>query len=132
MKHKIGYNRLGRKTSHRKALHRNMVTSLFRYERIKTTKAKALEVRKTADKMITRAKVDSLHNRRTVAKKIYDRGIIAKLFTDIGPRFTERPGGYTRILKLGQRSGDAADMVLLELVEKKSEAENKKSTKKAD
>jgi large subunit ribosomal protein L17 len=96
------------------------------------TEAKALEVRKTADKMITRAKVDSLHNRRTVAKKIYDRGIIAKLFTDIGPRFTERPGGYTRILKLGQRSGDAADMVLLELVEKKSEAENKKSTKKAD
>lgn len=129
MKHKIGYNRLGRKTSHRKALHRNMVTSLFRYERIKTTKAKALEVRKTAEKMITRAKVDSLHNRRTVAKKIYDKGIIAKLFNDIGPRFTERPGGYTRILKLGKRSGDAADMVLLELVEKKSEAENKKGTK---
>ncbi len=129
MKHKIGYNRLGRKTSHRKALHRNMVTSLFRYERIKTTKAKALEVRKTAEKMITRAKADSLHNRRTVAKKIYDKGIIAKLFNDIGPRFTERPGGYTRILKLGKRSGDAADMVLLELVEKKSEAENKKSTK---
>ncbi|MCK4542329.1 MAG: 50S ribosomal protein L17 [Spirochaetales bacterium] len=125
----MGYNRLGRKTSHRKALHRNMVTSLFRYERIKTTKAKALEVRKTAEKMITRAKADSLHNRRTVAKKIYDKGIIAKLFNDIGPRFTERPGGYTRILKLGKRSGDAADMVLLELVEKKSEAENKKSTK---
>jgi len=131
MKHKIGFNRLGRKASHRKALHRNMTTSLFRHERIKTTKAKALAVRRTAEKMITRAKVDSVHNRRVIAKDIYDKEIVAKLFTDIGPRFKQRPGGYTRILKLGYRKGDAAEMVLLELVEQEK-SEPKKKKKKAE
>ncbi|HDQ13687.1 MAG TPA: 50S ribosomal protein L17 [Sediminispirochaeta sp.] len=123
MKHKIGFNRLGRKASHRKALHRNMTTSLFRYERIKTTKAKALAIRRTAEKMITRAKEDSVHNRRVIAKDILDKEIVAKLFNEIGPRYKERPGGYTRVLKLGYRKGDAAEMVLLELVE--SELVNK-------
>ncbi len=130
MKHKIGFNRLGRKASHRKALHRNMTTSLFRYERIKTTKAKALAIRRTAEKMITRAKEDSVHNRRIVGKDIKDKEILAKLFTDLGPRYKERPGGYTRILKLGFRQGDAAEMVLLELVEEEV-AEQKKGKKKA-
>lgn len=116
MKHRIGFNRLGRKPSHRKALHRNMVTSLFLHERIRTTKAKAHAIRRTAEKMITRAKVDSVHNRRMVGRDIKDKAVLAKLFVDIGPRFKERPGGYTRILKLGPRSGDAAAMVLLELV----------------
>ncbi len=129
MKHKIGFNRLGRKESHRRALHRNMATSLFRYERIKTTKAKALAIRRTAEKMITRAKNDSVHSRRIIAKDIKDKEIVAKLFTDIGPRFKERPGGYTRILKLGYRQGDAAEMVLLELVEQNEPEKKKKSTK---
>ncbi len=130
MKHKIGFNRLGRKSSHRKSLHRNMTTSLFRYERIKTTKAKALAIRRTAEKMITRAKMDSVHNRRIMNKDIKDKEILAKLFTDIGPRYKERPGGYTRILKLGYRQGDAAEMVLLELVEEEV-AEQKQGKKKA-
>lgn len=137
MKHRVGYNRLGRKASHRKALHRNMTTSLFRYERIRTTKAKALAIRRTAEKMITRAKEDSVHNRRMIARDINDKEIVAKLFTEIGPRFKSRPGGYTRILKLGHRKGDAAEMVLMELVEEEAgEASKKKgkkkSTKKSD
>ncbi len=116
MKHRIGYNRIGRKASHRKALIKNMVTQLYRYERIRTTKVKALEVRRRAEKLITRAKEDTVHNRRIVAKLIHDKEILAKLFTEIAPNFAGRPGGYTRILKLGYRKGDAAEMVLLELV----------------
>lgn len=131
MKHKIGFNALSRNTSQRKSLKRNMVTSLFRYERIETTKAKALEVRKFAEKMITRAKVDSVHNRRMIARDINDEAILAKLFTEIAPMFAERKGGYTRILKTGNRLGDAAEMVILELVEK-TEKKPKKDAKKAD
>lgn len=131
MKHRIGFNRLSRSAAHRLSLHRNMATSLFRYERITTTKAKALAVRRTAEKMITRAKVDSVHNRRTIGKDIKDKEILAKLFTEIGPRNANRPGGYTRILKLGQRKGDAAEMVILELVEKK-EAEKKPAKAKKE
>ena len=127
MHNRVGFNRLGRKASHRKALRRNMVTSLFKHERIQTTKAKALEVRKTAEKMITRAKEDSVHNRRIIAKNITDKNVLNKLFTGIAPRFTNRPGGYTRILKMGFRQGDAAEMVLLELVEKAGSEEEKKS-----
>jgi large subunit ribosomal protein L17 len=109
--------------AHRKALHRSMVTSLFRHERIRTTKAKALEIRRTAEKMITRAKVDSVHNRRIVSARLYDEGIVAKLFTTIAPRMKERAGGYTRILKIGERLGDAAPMVVLELVDYKLDIE---------
>ncbi len=131
MKHRIGYNRLGRKSSHRKALIKNMVTQLYRHERIRTTKSKALEVRRRAEKLITRAKEDSVHNRRIVGKLIEDKAILAKLFTDIAPSFVGRPGGYTRILKLGLRKGDAAEMVLLELVERDGEdSSSKKSAKK--
>ena len=121
MRHRIGYNRLGRKASHRKALLRNLAIQLFRHERIKTTKSKALEARRFAEKLITRAREDSVHNRRLTAKLIHDKEILAKLFTDIAPRYVERPGGYTRILKLGRRNGDAAEMVLLELVEQGDE-----------
>ncbi|MDR3174759.1 MAG: 50S ribosomal protein L17 [Treponema sp.] len=119
MKHRRGFNPLERSAAHRKALHRNMMTSLFRYERIKTTRAKALEVRRSAEKLITRAKVDSVHNRRLVSARLYDEGIVAKLFTNIALRMKERPGGYTRIIKLGERYGDAAEVVLLELVDYK-------------
>ncbi len=123
MNNKTGFNRLSRRAGHRRALLKNMVTSLFKYERITTTKAKALEVRRAAEKMITRAKVDSVHNRREIAKTITNDVILKKLFSDIGPRFVSRAGGYTRILKLGQRFGDAAEMVLLEFVQKGVTAE---------
>ncbi len=132
MKHRVGFNALSRKSSQRKALKRSMVTSLFRYERIETTKAKALEVRKMAEKLITRGKTDSVHNRRVAARYIYDESIVTKLFKEIGPLFAERNGGYTRILKTGNRLGDAAEMVILELVEKtkKEEPASKKASKK--
>ena len=117
-----------------------MVTSLFRYERIRTTKTKALAIRRSAEKLITRAKTDSVHNRRIVSSRLFDEGIVAKLFTDIAPRMKERPGGYTRILKLGERPGDAAEIVIIELVDfklnadgasdKKAKKDAKKETKK--
>lgn len=134
MNHRNGFNPLSRTTAHRRAMSRNMVTSLFRFERITTTKSKALEVRKAAEKLITRSKVDSVHNRREAAKFIQDEKILNKLFTEIGPRMKERNGGYTRVLKLGYRQGDAADMVILELVDYKLDAdkgEEKKSEKKS-
>lgn len=130
MNNRKGFNRLGRKAAHRKALKRNMVTSLFRYERIKTTLAKAKEVRRVAEKMITRAKEDSVHNRRMIAKDIHDKGLVAKLFTEIAPRSHERPGGYTRVLKIGRRKNDAAEMAILELVDKGEETQLKKKPKR--
>ncbi len=131
MHNRVGFNKLSRKASHRKAMTRNMVTSLFRYERITTTKAKALEVRRVAEKMITRAKVDSVHNRRIVNKDIKDAEVLNKLFTEIGTVNKSRPGGYTRILKTGFRKGDAAEMVILELVLEEVESGKKSSKKKA-
>jgi large subunit ribosomal protein L17 len=145
MKHKRGFNPLERMSAHRKALHRNMVTSLFRYERIRTTKAKALEIRRSAEKLITRAKLDSVHNRRIVSSRLYDEGMVAKLFTNIALRMKDRPGGYTRMLKLGERPGDATEMVILELVDytldvedtsgkhaKKAAKQDSKRSKKVD
>ena len=138
MKHRRGFNPLERMSAHRKALHRNMVTSLFRYERIRTTKVKAKAVRRSAEKLITRAKVDSVHNRRIVSSRLYDEGIVAKLFNDIALRMKERPGGYTRIIKLGERYGDASEVVVLELVDYKLNADEttdkkaKKEAKKAE
>lgn len=127
MKHRRGFNPLERMAAHRKAMIRNMLTSLFRVERITTTKAKALEVRRFAEKLITRAKVDSVHNRRIVSSRLYSEGITAKLFTNIAPRMKDRNGGYTRVLKLGRRYGDAAELVLLELVDYKLDDKKKKS-----
>ncbi|MBR4323850.1 50S ribosomal protein L17 [Treponema sp.] len=135
MRNKTGFNPLSRTAAHQRAMARNMVTSLFRFERITTTKAKAKEVRKAAEKLITRGKVDSVHNRRTAAKFIQDEKILNKLFTEIGPRMKDRNGGYTRILKLGFRQGDAADVVILELVDYKlpsSESEAPAKAKKAE
>ena len=96
---------------------RNMATSLFRHERIETTTAKAKELRPFAERLITLGKRGDLHARRLAGRLIADRRILGKLFDDIGPRFAERPGGYTRILKLGTRRGDAAEMALIELVD---------------
>ncbi len=129
MKHRIGFNRLERRTGHRKALKRNMVISLFRYERVITTKAKALEVRRLAEKLVTRAKVDSVQNRRIAARRIHDEAVLAKLFKEIGPRYVTRPGGYTRILKLKRRHGDAAEMVILELVDRTIRERTKREKK---
>ena len=134
MNHMTGFNPLSRTTAHRRAMSRNMVTSLFRYERITTTEAKAKEVRKAAEKLITRAKVDSVHNRRIAAKFIADEKILNKLFTEIGPRMKDRNGGYTRIMKLGFRQGDAADQVIFELVDDKlpeADADDAKEAKKS-
>ena len=131
MNHKMGFNPLSRTSAHRRAMSRNMVTSLFRYERITTTKAKALEVRKAAEKLITRSKVDSVHNRRQVARFIQDEIVLAKLFTEIGPRMKDRNGGYTSVLKLGFRQGDAADMVILQLVDYKLDTTDKSEKKAA-
>jgi large subunit ribosomal protein L17 len=125
MRHRFGFNTLSRSTAERDAMLRNMATSLLRYERIETTKAKALEVRKTVEKMITRAKEDSVHNRRIVAKDIKDPAVLNKLFTEIAPLNVDRKGGYTRILKTGYRLGDAAEMVILELVDKTTAKEEK-------
>ncbi|EGC76442.1 50S ribosomal protein L17 [Treponema denticola] len=130
MKHKNGFNPLSRTTAHRRALHRNMVTSLFKYERITTTKQKAMEVRRTAEKLITRSKVDTFNNRRHAAKYIWDDDIVKKLFSDIGPRMKDRNGGYTRILKIGFREGDAADVAILELVDYDFEKKEKDTKKK--
>jgi large subunit ribosomal protein L17 len=107
-----------------------MVTSLIKYEKIETTQAKAKEIRRTAEKLVTRAKVDSVHNRRIVAKTVYEKDVVNKLFTEVGPRFSDRPGGYTRILKLGKRSGDAAEMVILEFLAEEEKAVPKKKPAK--
>lgn len=112
----MGYRKLGRRGDHRRAMLRNQVTSLLQNERIKTTECKAKEVRSIADQMITLAKRGDLSARRQALRFIYDKGTVQKLFTTIGPKYEDRSGGYTRITKLGTRRGDAAQMVILELV----------------
>jgi len=108
--------KLGRKSAHRRALFRNLMTDLFRHERIKTTEAKAKAVRGEAERIITLARVGDLHARRQVMREIHDKAVVDKLIHVIGPDMAGRPGGYTRIVKLGPRAGDAAPMVFLELV----------------
>jgi len=112
----VGYRKLGVNTGHRKALLRNLVTSLFKEEKITTTEPRAKEVRSIAERMVTLAKKGDLAARRQALRYIYDEEVVRKLFNNIGPRYTSRSGGYTRILKVGQRRGDAAEMVILELV----------------
>ena len=132
MKHKIGFNALSRNNAERKALKRNMVTSLFRYERIETTKAKAKEVQRLAEKMITRAKVDNVHNRRLTSAVLYDEAVVNKLFTEIAPLYADVNGGYTRIIKTQNRLGDAAEMAILELTKKTEKPEKKAKDKKKE
>ena len=107
---------LSRTASHKRATLRNMATSLFRHGRIETTTAKAKELRPYAERLITLAKRGDLHARRLAGRKISDRQALGKLFDEIGPRYADRPGGYTRIMKVGLRRGDAAEMSLIELV----------------
>src|SRR5512146_1306115 len=127
MRHNKAGRRLGRATSHRTAMFRNMVTSFLSHERITTTDAKAKELRSLAEKMITLGKRGDLHAMRQAASVIRDKKVVTKLFTTIAPRYKERPGGYTRIVKLGIRPGDNAPVSVLELVEEQVE---KKPAKK--
>jgi len=126
MRHMKSGKRLGRNTSHRKAMMRNMVTSFFDHEKITTTDARAKELRKMAEKLITIALRGDLHSRRLAMQVVRDKKIVAKLFDTIAPRYTERPGGYTRIIKLGHRSGDNASLSVIELVEEEFTAKPKK------
>lgn len=116
MRHRAKGRQLSRTSSHRRALLNNMVTSLFQHERIVTTEAKAKELRPFAEKLITLARRGDLHARRLAERKIKDREVLARLFSEIGPRFASRPGGYIRILKLGHRPGDGADQARIELL----------------
>ena len=117
MRHKVAGRKLGRSTGHRKAMFRNLVTDLLSYEKVITTEAKAKEVRGLAEKMITLGKEGGLPSRRRALSFIIDKKVTEKVFDELAPRYAERPGGYTRIIKLGPRLGDGAPMVQLELVE---------------
>lgn len=116
MKHRKKVLKLNRTSSHRKAMFRNMVTSLFKYNKIKTTEAKAKGLRSIADKMITLAKRGDLHARRQALSYMREKNVVHALFNDVSSKFGSRQGGYTRIVKLGPRKGDAAPMVVIELV----------------
>ena len=116
MRHKVAGRKLGRSSGHRRAMYRNLVTDLLGYEKITTTEAKAKEVRSLAEKMITLGKKAGLHSRRQALSFIFDEKVTEKVFTELAPRYAERPSGYTRITKLGPRLGDGAAMVQLELV----------------
>lgn len=112
----MALRKLGRPTDHRQAMLRNLVTSLLREERIETTVTRAKEAKRMAEKMITLAKRGDLHARRQALAYVYDEDVVKKLFDEIGPKYADRNGGYTRVLKLGPRRGDAAEMAILELV----------------
>jgi len=130
MRHRQSGKRLGRNTSHRKAMLRNMVTSLFEHEKITTTDARAKELRPIAEKLITLAKRGDLHARRLATEVVRDRKTVAKLFERLAPRFAGRPGGYTRIIKLGHRLGDNAALSLITLVEEECKPQPKKKAAK--
>jgi large subunit ribosomal protein L17 len=118
MRHRKSGRQLNRNSSHRTAMFRNMAVSLIEHEVIKTTLPKAKELRRVAEPLITLAKEDSVANRRLAFSRTRSKEAVGKLFTEIGPRYAERPGGYTRILKCGFRAGDAAPMALIELVDR--------------
>ena len=117
MRHRNSGRQLSRNSSHRHAMLRNMATSLLRHETIRTTVPKAKELRRVVEPLITLAKADSLAKRRMAYSRLRDEGVVEKLFTDLGPRFKARAGGYTRILKMEPRPGDSADMALMQLVD---------------
>ena len=132
MRHGRAGKKLGRVTAHRWALFRNLLTALFRHERITTTEAKAKAVRGLADGMITLAKRESLHARRQALRLVPDETVVKKLFDTVAARYAERHGGYTRIVKAGHRAGDNAPLVLLELVDRPPDKKDKEKTKAAE
>lgn len=121
MNHRKSGRKLGRTSAHRKALLRNMVTSLLEHEQIRTTDAKAKELRGVADRMITLGKRGTLHARRQALQTIRSKDVTSKVFSELAQRYRERPGGYTRVIKLGQRVGDAAPMSIIELVDREEQ-----------
>ena len=123
MRHRHSGRQLNRNSSHRKAMFRNMVNSLVEHELIKTTLPKAKELRRFAEPLITLSKTDSLANRRLAFDRTRDKAVVGKLFSDLGPRYQERPGGYIRILKAGYRTGDKAPMAYVELVDRPADFE---------
>lgn len=123
MRHRKTGRQLSRNSSHRKALLQSLTNSLLRYEAIKTTLPKAKELRRVAEPLITRSKEDSVHNRRIAFARLRDEAIVAKLFTELGPRYKQRPGGYLRIIKCGFRAGDNAPMAYVSLVDGAGEAQ---------
>ena len=116
MRHRISGNKLSRPTAHRMAMLRTSVTDLLRHEAVQTTEAKARELRRLAEKVITRGKKGSIHDRRLAAAFLTDEKVVKKVFDELGPRYESRPGGYTRMVKLGRRKGDAAPMAMVELL----------------
>ena len=122
MRHSKSGRKLNRNSSHRKAMFSNMANSLFGHEIIKTTLPKAKELRRVAEPLITLAKSDSVANRRSAFSSLRDKEMVGKLFNELAPRYKDRPGGYTRILKCGFRSGDAAPMAYIELVDRPEDA----------
>jgi len=134
MRHLNSGRKLNRDSAHRKAMLRNMVTSLLEHERVQTTDAKAKELRRWAERMVTLGKRGTLHARRQAASFVRDKAVVKKLFDEIAPRFASRPGGYTRITKIGLRRGDAAPLSVIELTERGdrvlSEAEKKRERKR--
>ena len=136
MRHQVRGRKLGRSPAHRRALFRNQLASLVESERIRTTLEKAKELRPIAEKVVTQGKRDTLHARRLVNRWIPKRGLVKKVFEEIAPRFSSRPGGYLRIVRLGPRQGDGAEMAILEFVdqadvEEESESKKSKSKKKS-
>ncbi|MCG6968612.1 MAG: 50S ribosomal protein L17 [Gammaproteobacteria bacterium] len=129
MRHKNSGRQLNRNSSHRTAMFKNMAASLFKNEIIKTTLPKAKELRRVAEPLITKAKTDSVANRRLVFDRIRDRDSVSKLFNELGPRYQARPGGYLRILKCGYRAGDSAPMAIVELVDRPVVSEETTSAK---
>jgi len=129
MRHRVSGKKLRRNMAHRRALLRNLVTSILEKERMRTTLTKAKAARPLTEKMITLAKKDTLHTRRQALRFIFKKDIVKKLFEEIGPRFSERPGGYTRIVKLGPRAGDGADMAMIELIGSEFKKKKKKKEK---
>ena len=132
MRHGKAHRKLNRTSSHRKAMFKNMVVSLFKHELIRTTLPKAKELRKYAEPMITLAKETSVHNKRLAFSRLRDREIVGKLFSELGPRYSKRAGGYLRILKCGFRKGDNAPMAYVELVERPIKKEETPEEKKLD
>lgn len=133
MRHNVDGRKLGRTAAHRRALYRNLAISLITHERIRTTTPKAKEARRLVDRLITFAKRGDLSARRHVASILNDKAAVQKLFDELGPRYADRPGGYTRVLKFAKlRRGDAAEMAMLELVKDGDRPEKKRSAKKAE
>jgi large subunit ribosomal protein L17 len=130
MRHNVSGRKFNRTPAHRKMMYRNLVTSLFKHERIQTTVPKAKEARAVAERLITFAKRGDLHARRIVARKVTEPAVLQKLFAEIGPRYADRPGGYTRIMRLGPRHGDNAELAILELVDGKAKPKVKDTLKR--